>query len=247
VTRIISVFFFLAGSSRDTDRTLIKEIPQKMFKRPPIPERFSSRRKTLLERKERHRTVSQSSKISTNSTVSEFLEAKVKDLRSEIDYLNDYRNGLLELDSTATPADPEFATTVTSAMKRLREREDELLVIKRQRKTLIDDVNEALDDCDLVEAAYANIIVNKVMLAGRQNKRGFNRKKFSEKVDNYYKAAKIEHGERYRWCHILAQWIPHKDVRAAHIVPKSLESEELNYFFGVGDVILSAPQNGKKL
>ena len=107
-----------------------------MLKRPPIPERFlslmsESRRKTLLERKERHRTISQSSKISTNSTVSEFLEAKVKDLSSEMDYLKDYRNGLLELDSTATPADPEFATTVTSAMKRLREREDELLVIKR--------------------------------------------------------------------------------------------------------------------
>ena len=61
---------------------------------------------------------------------------------------------MLELGSTA---DPEFATTVTSAVKRLREREDELLVIKRQRKTLIDDINEALDDDDLVEAAYANI------------------------------------------------------------------------------------------
>jgi hypothetical protein len=101
-------------------------------------------------------------------------------------------------------------------------------------------MNEALDDYDLVEAAYANIIVNKIMLAGRQNKQGFNRKKFSEEVDNYYNAAKIEHGEKYRWCHILARWIPHKDVRAAHIVPKSLESEELNYFFRVGDVILSA-------
>ena len=65
-------------------------------------------------------------------------------------------------------------------------------------------MNEALDDYDLVEAAYANIIVNKIMLAGRQNKRGFNRKKFSEEVDNYYNAAKIEHGEKYRWCHILA-------------------------------------------
>lgn len=33
-------------------------------------------------------------------------------------------------------------------------------------------------------------------------------------------------------------------MKAAHIVPKSLQSEELSYLFGAGEVELSDPRNG---
>lgn len=33
-------------------------------------------------------------------------------------------------------------------------------------------------------------------------------------------------------------------MKATHIVPKSLESEELSYLFGAGEMNLSEPRNG---
>jgi hypothetical protein len=46
-----------------------------------------------------------------------------------------------------------------------------------------------------------------------------------------------KHGTKMKWCHILADWLPADSVKAAHLVPKLLESEELSYFFGVGAAV----------
>jgi hypothetical protein len=40
-------------------------------------------------------------------------------------------------------------------------------------------------------------------------------------------------------------WWDSKSVKAAHLVLKSLLGDELSYLFGVGEVILSNPRNGK--
>lgn len=38
--------------------------------------------------------------------------------------------------------------------------------------------------------------------------------------------------------------MPSQDVKAAHIVPKSLTSQELAYLYGVEEVVLNDPRNG---
>lgn len=50
------------------------------------------------------------------------------------------------------------------------------------------------------------------------------------------------------WCHILGYGTARVlAVKAAHIVPKSLESAELSYLFGVGEMPTMVPQNGRTI
>jgi hypothetical protein len=46
-----------------------------------------------------------------------------------------------------------------------------------------------------------------------------------------------------KYCH-LTGWLPEKQVKCAHLVPKSLESDELAYIFGVRETVLSEPRDG---
>jgi hypothetical protein len=130
--------------------------------------------------------------------------------------------------------------------KRILPVEKELVCLKRQKKFIDDDLNESLPRHATVEDAYAALIVNKVMSAGIQNPRKFKQTRFADGVCEYYNAVRrSKDGTKMKWCHILADWLPADSVKAAHLVPKLLESEELSYFFGVGEVVLSAPNNGK--
>ena len=47
------------------------------------------------------------------------------------------------------------------------------------------------------------------------------------------------------WCHALGEWIEAKNVVAAHLVPASLEGEEISYVFGVERLSLTNSLLGK--
>jgi hypothetical protein len=178
------------------------------------------------------------------STTSEFLENKVAQLSSELEYLEAYRHGLLDVEKAA------MAKGVAKELKKVEKRilpvGKELVCLKRQKKFIDDDLNESLPRHATVEDAYAALIVNKVMSAGIQNSRNFKQTRFADGVCEYYNAVqRSKDGRTMKWCHILADWLPADCIKVAHLVPKLLESEELSYFFGVGEVVLSAPNNGK--
>lgn len=80
-----------------------------------------------------------------------------------------------------------------------------------------------------IEDAYERII------AARIRPRGFERA-----VASYYDAS----DGPGRYCHLMGWIRDRKTVKAAHIVSKSLQSEELSCLFEVGEVELADPKNG---
>lgn len=150
-----------------------------------------------------------------------------------------YRQGLRQV-SASIPA-----KEMEDHEKRIDDNSDacmtEFLVIKRQRKTFAEDLAEQVPRQD-IEDAYTQTMVRKVMAAtGKPKKSNLNQSKFRKAVEEYYGHDK---SESQGMCCPLTGWSPSGDLRAAHIVPKSLSSEELSYLFGVGDAILSDPRNG---
>lgn len=53
------------------------------------------------------------------------------------------------------------------------------------------------------------------------------------------------HSRPITYCY-LTGWHTSKLVEAAYLVPESLDSDEVSYIFGVEELLLSDPRNGKK-
>jgi hypothetical protein len=72
-------------------------------------------------------------------------------------------------------------------------------------------------DVALLERAYTNTIVPRVMAAsGKQRKGSFKQSNFRKAVLNFYNAADNDSA----YCHLTGWW-QSKDVRAAHLVPQN--------------------------
>jgi hypothetical protein len=83
-------------------------------------------------------------------------------------------------------------------------------------------------DVALLERAYTNTIVPRVMAAlAKQRKGSFRQSNFKKAVLNFYNASDNDSA----YCHLTGWW-QSSDVKAAHLVPKSLTSEEVSCLFG---------------
>jgi predicted restriction endonuclease len=91
----------------------------------------------------------------------------------------------------------------------------------------MEDINDTLPQHDTIQNAYTSLIVNKVMAASKHSGRNFDQKAFRNKVCDYYQAIRAVDG------HEVRNELDGSVVKAAHLVPKSLMSEELSYLFGV--------------
>lgn len=81
------------------------------------------------------------------------------------------------------------------------------------------------------------------MSASKQRRGEFDQSKFHRDVVEFYSAARNVQDELSKiWCHVSGEHHLKKDVKATYIVPKSLESNELAYVFGMGESLLS-PRN----
>lgn len=52
-----------------------------------------------------------------------------------------------------------------------------------------------------------------------------------------------QQGKKYAWSHVLGGWFLDNDIKAAHLVPKNLGSNELSHRFGVGELPRMDPRN----
>jgi hypothetical protein len=97
-----------------------------------------------------------------------------------------------------------------------------------------------------LEDAYASLMMNKLMSASaKQKKSNHDQAKFRKDCLEYYQALEEnEAGDKIAYCH-LTGWDITDNIKAAHLVPKSLHSEEASYLFGVGHVELSDARNCK--
>jgi hypothetical protein len=220
----------------------------------------NSRQKTLQERQRNFSQATQSSNVSVASTtVSEFLEEKVKAYQLELDYIKAYKDGLHEARSAEKLSNDEFDKELGMVFEDFRSVQADLKVLKRQRGVIQEDLEEEIDsskryraegnepDISFLERAYTDTIVPRVMGASaKQKKSNFHHSGFREDALKYYNAVDKEGGNKIAYCHLTGWWNADM-VKVAHLVPKSLSGEEVSYLFGVGEIVLSDPRNSKDL
>ncbi|KAJ5237900.1 hypothetical protein N7489_007991 [Penicillium chrysogenum] len=207
----------------------------------PIPERISSlmplaRQEALTTHQRRSVStaskLSQISQTSVESTASDFLATKVAQLEDESHYIAEIKAGLDEANASMALENTEYRRQIEPLMNRLRSTTSTLRAMTPP-------------DEGLLERAYRDTIVTRVMRAdGKQQALDFNQKKFKDQVNKYYNVSTVPNKT---YCHVLGLYVNKKDVKAAHIVPKSMDREELGHLFGDQDAVVTLPQNGLSL
>ncbi|KAL8661886.1 MAG: hypothetical protein Q9202_005168 [Teloschistes flavicans] len=220
---------------------------------PPLgkfEEYLSLLRKRKARELDKQRRVSRNSTISRSSSISEFLVAKEEVNKLDLEFTEHILKSLSEALIQGVIPRKVYDAIKQEVTKYDLKRRQEFVVLKRQRKFVQEDLDDMRPSLQTVEDAYASVIVNKVMTAtAKQKKRQFDQSAFQKAVLEYYDASRspVSAGQpREAFC-LLTGWRNSKEVKAAHIVPKSLKSDELSYLFGVGDAMLKDPRNGISL
>lgn len=120
----------------------------------------------------------------------------------------------------------------------------EYVAIKRQR-LIQDDMKETCTK-DL-EKAYAAAMMNRVRIPPQLNKLAHNSKKrtqddFCQTLKSYYGATNTTDGQKFVFCVVSGDWYVSTDVKAAHLVPKSLQSNKLHICLVPGTWICQIPK-----
>lgn len=232
---------------------------------PEIPERRSSKNVLRLSRysslmsettqaslkAKSTRTASIASDVSAmsaDSTVSNFLERKIRLHKSSIEYIRSYQDGLREALMSDKLRPLQYEREMAELDEESEDTRHELQIFERQGRTLGLDIEEWYDShatkrqktssepsTEFMERAYGAVMVPRIMANAKQNRK-FNKTKFRSEVIQFYNAD--------GWCHISGGQ-DDKYIRAAHLVPKCLRGDELTHLFGAGEVVLSDPSNGE--
>jgi hypothetical protein len=222
---------------------------------PQLPLRISSLlpagRKKRTREDFQKRSVSIESRLSTTSSVNEFINLKVKNIEDEMKYYTRLKQDIFLSFRTNEITEKQYEDGLQDLQKGLAELHDEEAVLKRQRKLLEEDIADEMPLYSDVEEAYRNILVSKVAAASsNQSRRGhkFDKSRFRRQVKQFYGSSQeIRSGktsENQSFC-VIFGWLPQGSTSAAHLVPKSLNSGELEYLFGVqDDRMLSDPRVG---
>jgi hypothetical protein len=220
--------------------------------RPPIPERFSSlvpqgyqnEMQQLTQRSVSAQTAM--SHLSTASSTSDFIEAKIESISSDLDVNGKFKEIFEIAKKRKAFTDEEYDDAMRELKSEVDQKERELLTLKRQKKAISDDIDEVLPQYSTIEDAYSSVLMTKIMSASSKQRKGkpFDQSAFSKAVLSFYGAKRHATGGHVeKFCH-LTGWQPWNHVKCAHLVPKSLESDELAYLFGVRETVLSDPRNG---
>lgn len=197
------------------------------------------------------RKTSAFSTVSTSSTASEFLDQKIRDMETDIDFTQVYRDGLVETFDTKLLGSEELTKALEEVNGDDKKRRKEWVTLKRQRRHTEEDILD--QGKENVETAYGIAIRNWFQIPSQLSNSERNRKNhaqqdFRKGVEDYYHVAKEIQEQtkvvREVYCCVSKGWYEPSSMKAAHIVPKILQSDELSYLFGVGEMNLSDPRNG---
>lgn len=137
------------------------------LQKPRVPTRYSALMPHTTQeglRRSQARSNSAASGISSRSTVSEFLEAKIEEIDGELEYVTHYYSGLKDTLATQTLTKGKFEEELETLEENTRNLQKELTVIKRQRKTLEEDLAEK-PNTKQIEDAYTASMMERVMAA----------------------------------------------------------------------------------
>jgi hypothetical protein len=181
--------------------------------------------------------------LSTTSSVDDFINAKIESITADLEVNNKFGEIFKDAKKRKAFTDKEYSDASKDLQSEIKEKERELLTLKRQKKTISEDIDEAMPQFSTVADAYSSVLMTKIMTASSNQRRGkpFDQRIFTKAVLSFYGA--VRDGGDQKYCH-LTGWQGGALVKCAHIVPKSLESDELAYLFGVRETILSEPRNG---
>jgi hypothetical protein len=223
-----------------------------MASRPPIPERYSSLIPPYAEKnmeiiaKRRASAKTTLSQLSTTSSTNDFITAKIEIISADLAFNKNFRGFFESAKKRKAMTDEEYKNAVRDLESEVDKKERELTTLKRQKKAISDDIEEVLPQYPQLEDAYSSVLMSKIMSASSKQRKGtpFDQSAYSKAVVSFYGAVRhTDTGDIEKYCH-LTGWQPEKQVKCAHLVPKSLESDELAYLFGVREAVLSEPRNG---
>lgn len=226
---------------------------QRRPKPPPIPERVSSlappnlREKASQADRLQQRHASTISTLSfASSTVSEFLEEKVKACKYEFEAATVQLEIIQHTRQNQNLDSDEYHALSQPLLEHLNRLTTEKRLLKKQSRLIRDDLDEEVEHkkarqtepgVEFYERAYLDSIIPRIMGAtNKQQKSSFNTARFRNAVLNAYNAVKEESTLKYAWCHLAGLWEVAENVKAAHLVPKSLSRRELAYLFGADEV-----------
>lgn len=184
-------------------------------------------------------------------SVSDFLECRIRALSSDIDYIAQAHRGLEAARENSQISAHEFREALEPFLPPTRLIIDESRTITRQRKLIEEDLEEQLatkrqrvegPGMGIYLRAYTSSILERVKGASGKTERAkpFDGRRFKADVNSFYGVKK---GTAH--CHLLGSVNPIGNVKAAHIVPKSLTQPEIAHLFGYGVMVESDPRNGK--
>ncbi|KAL1878852.1 hypothetical protein Plec18167_004147 [Paecilomyces lecythidis] len=195
------------------------------------------------------RDIRRASAASTNlatSSISQFIDQKAQLIDAEIELLRAYSSGLTNLRATKKIDGIEYNIYFKEIENKKRRLGAENILIKRQRKILEEDINDDVSaniglghEFDkIIEITYSSFMTDKMAAARKLSTRGLkhNQSRYRQGVIGYLQA---QPHESVVWCHILGRVLPSSSVVVAHLVPESLESEELSYLFGASQLRVS--------
>jgi hypothetical protein len=198
-------------------------------------DRLQSARENLKKRK-----ASATSQIQRARSVQDFLDGKSEEAQAEIEYSGEVKLLITQAIDEGKISSAESGKAISDLRKAEHDGLEELRVIKRQKKIIVDDLNEELGfakpDLEKLSNAYDMIIGEKVKIAyqggGTLPTKNFANTRYSRAVVQHLNAL----GDDGRYFCSASGWQAHRSVKAAHLVPKSLESDELAHMFGVVDM-----------
>lgn len=228
-----------------------------------IPERISSLMapsRQLALRTYKQRSVSVASRLSEMSdelTISDILGMKFAAMESELEYIRCVRDGLNEARKTEKISHDTFQQEIQTFLESFRSSLSTIHVLKAQRPLIIEDIAEQVSakrqriegpvDQSLLEHAYRDARISRV-LGARAKQKGskYDQSAFKKKVYAYYGIN--EHCRPgFGWCHVLGTVLPQNNIKAAHLVPKSMTSKDVCHLFGVSNGVLGDRRNRKNI
>jgi hypothetical protein len=194
------------------------------------------------------RTVSATSamsQLSTTSSTGDFVNAKIESITADLAVGDKFKEYFHSAKKRKAFSREEYDDAMQELESEVVQKERELVILKRQKKIISDDIDEVLPHYSTMDRAYSSILTTKIMSATAKQgkKKPYDQCAFGKSVLSFYSATRGDGEGHEKYCHVLG-WFNAKDVRCAHIVPKSLESDELGYLYGVREAVISEPRNG---
>ncbi|KAI4109462.1 MAG: hypothetical protein L6R37_000437 [Teloschistes peruensis] len=132
-------------------------------------------RKRKARELDEQRKVSRWSAVSRSSSTSEFLDAKAQDTKLDLMYADTLMKGMSEALTEGLMSRKDYDDACHKITKYDLKRRQEYVVLKRQKKLVLEDLDGMRPSIEKREDAYASVVVSKVMAASaKQKKKRFN-------------------------------------------------------------------------